>query len=82
MIDPDDGAEYEALDQAASQSLMAGDLVAYETHVANRDALRYFKPLMTHALQPSAMLVVFHVQLLADLNTINDLGTRFLDELA
>jgi hypothetical protein len=82
MIDPDDGAEYEALDQAAAQSLMAGDLLAYEANVANRDALRHFKPLMTHTHQPPAKVIVFHVQLLADLSTVNDLGTRFLDELA
>lgn len=81
MVDPADAEQYAALDQAASQSLLAGDVAAYEAHVVNRDALRHFKPLMTHALAPQAPLVVFHAQLLADLNTVNELATAFLDEL-
>ena len=36
---------------------------------------------MTHALGPEGKLIVFHVQLIADLNTVNELATAFLDEL-
>lgn len=81
MVDPADGDQYAQLDAAAGQALHGGDLAAYEALSAERDALRHFKPLMTHALDPTAKLVVFHVQLLADLATINELAAAFLDEL-
>ena len=81
MVDPADCDQYAALDQSASQALLAGDLETYQARATDRDALRHFKPMMTHALIPPAKLVVFHCQLLADLATITELGTGFLDEL-
>jgi hypothetical protein len=81
MVDPDDDDAYAASDQAASQALHAGDLPAYAQHTASRDALRHFKPVMAQDLQANPNLIVFHPQLIVDLNTINELASAFLDEL-
>lgn len=81
MVDPAYGGKYAELDAAAGQALHAGDLATYAALTADRDALRHFSPLMTHTLDPDAKLVVFHVQLLADLATIIELAAAFLAEL-
>lgn len=81
MVDPADGDRYTAHDQAAGAALAAGDLEAYARHTAARDALRHFKPLMLHSMAPGDLPIIFHVQLQADLNTVLELSTAFLDAL-
>jgi hypothetical protein len=59
----------------------AFDVAEYERLSAEQKALAVFVPFMTHAFEEEAEFVVFHAQLLADFNTIEDLAQRILGEL-
>jgi len=41
-----------------------------------------FVPLYTHSFDENAPFVVFHAQLIADFNTVDELGHRMLEELS
>ena len=53
----------------------------YDRLSAEQEALGVFIPLMTHSFGEKAKSVAFHPQLLADFNTIEELGRKFLEEL-
>lgn len=80
-VAPEDGAQYQALGQAAYAALLHGDLDAEVNLKAEQMALARFQPIMTHSLTAAANVVVFHPQLLADFATINELACEFLTEL-
>jgi hypothetical protein len=58
------------------------DFKEHEKLSAAQKKLIFFRPWMTHSFSEKAKHVVFHPQLLADFNTIDELGRKMLDELA
>ena len=48
---------------------------------AEQEKLAVFNPIMTHSFEEEAKIVVFHAQLIADFNTIEELGRKMLEEL-
>lgn len=56
----------------------------FETHEelsAQQDALGFFRPVMAHSLKEDGRQVYFHAQILADFNTVEELGGKVLEEL-
>ena len=64
-----------------SEANKACDFVRYERLQAEQDSLMTFRPWMTHSFEEKAGVVHFHRQLLADFNTIDELGRKMLVEL-
>lgn len=82
MIDPKDEEAYRKLEGGMNAALLRGDLEERERLSAAQKKLAFFRPWMTHSFTEGAKHVVFHSQLLADFNTIDELGRKMLDELA
>jgi hypothetical protein len=74
-------AEYEQRGVAAIQALAAGDMHTYDVETSAQNALGIFRPWMTHSRTEDAPAVVFHAQLIADYNTVDELGREMLIEL-
>jgi hypothetical protein len=81
VITPNLADQYDALTAAINAALAAGNLAEYEARNAEQDALGVFRPLMLHSRTENSPGVVFHAQLLADFNTIDELGREMLAEL-
>ncbi len=80
-VSPEEVEQYQALGATAHAALLQGDLELEERALADQMALACFQPIMTHSLAAGAKVVVFHPQLLADFNTIDELARQFLVEL-
>lgn len=80
-IDPAVADRFRELEQVSVAALFAGQIDEYERLRDEQMALRHFSPIMTHSLIAGAPHVVFHPQLLADFNTIEELVGVSLDEL-
>ncbi|MCC7251607.1 hypothetical protein [Hyphomicrobium sp.] len=76
-----DADKYKQLEQDEMQALLHGDLDLATQLKAQRDELMHFRAWMQHSFVEEAGRVGFHAQLLADFNTVVDLGNRVLDEL-
>ena len=72
---------YRDLEQRMWDASRRGDFHEYDRLAADQQALGTFQPTMTHSFEEKAHSVVFHSQLLADFNTIEELGRRMLEEL-
>lgn len=80
-VHPNDACRIPTLETAAGQALRAHDFEGYEEIQREQLALMRFQPIMTHSLMADAKFVVFHPQLLADFNTLEELAGVLLDEL-
>ncbi len=81
-IDPADVDRYQQIEAEKTLALTSRDLESYERLKAEQVSLTRFQPVMTHSLDQGAKVVVFHVQLLSDFVTIEEIGEVVLDELA
>ncbi|MGH7489605.1 MAG: hypothetical protein ACREMY_28990, partial [bacterium] len=81
IIGPDVVEEYNRLERASYDALKARKLNEYESLRAEQEKLGRFRPWMTHSRSESAPTIVFHYQLLADFNTVDEFGRAMLDEL-
>lgn len=80
-IAPEDADRYSDLDRQASHALLAGKLEEHSLLRTDQDALRHFKPIMQQSLNTPKPPVVFHAQLLADLNTVEKLCQKVFLEM-
>lgn len=80
-IDPDKAEEYKGLEERCSSALKDKEFDKYEHLRDEQDALRHFKPMMKHSLNDPAPPVVFHAQLLADFNTVEEVCNKILAAL-
>lgn len=74
-------ADYRELERQMSEALKKRDYAKHKRLSAEQKALCVFRPWMTHSFHENAHHVVFHAQLLADFNTIDELGQKMLIEL-
>ena len=81
VITPDKEAAYRDFEERKTDALNRGAPEDYDRLSADQDALGVFRPVMTHSFEEGARRVVFHCQLLADFNTIEELGWKILEEL-
>ncbi len=81
VISTNDEGTYRELEVRKSDAFQKHDFAEYERLTAAQDALGKFMPWMTHSFEEKAKPVVFHAQLLADFNTVDELGLKMLAEL-
>ncbi len=74
-------AAYQELECRMAEALDQRDFAEHERLSAEQEAMAAFQPFMTHSFEEEAKYVVFHAQLLADFNTIDELGQKMLEEL-
>lgn len=80
-ITDDKEAAYRDFEGRMTDAFNRSNFEEYDRLSAEQDALGEFMPVMTHSFQEGAKLVVVHPQLLADFNTIEELGRKMLEEL-
>ncbi len=81
IVAPEHVDEYQRLEIAANEALRCGNAAEYHRLLANQEALSFYRPWMTHPQTENASIVVFHSQLLADFNTVDEIGRRLLREM-
>jgi hypothetical protein len=82
MVDPKNEKAYRELEAGMNAAALRYDFKERERLAAEQKKLTFFRPWMTHSFTENAKHVVFHAQLLADFNTIDELGHKMLEELA
>lgn len=80
-LEPENAEWWSALEAEALAALRLGDIDREAQLRTEQKALARFAPIMTHSFSAGAPIVVFHPQLLADFNTIHEIGSEFLKEL-
>lgn len=73
--------EHRRLEQRSLAALLARDLDLHESVEAELDKLRFFRPWMVHSVGEGSEMPIFHAQVLADFNTVVELGEKFLEHL-
>lgn len=80
-LHPDREAEYKGLEDAKWQALVSCDIVKHEQLKASQEKMHVFRPWMLHSFQEQAKPIPFHMQLLINFNTIDELGQKLLQAL-
>jgi hypothetical protein len=73
---------YNALSIQMTDALNALEGEAYENLAAQQNELLVFQPLITHSVTKTAAHFAFHVQMIADFLTVEEVGEKMLAELA
>lgn len=81
VVPNDKKAAYQELEDRITEALNRRDLAEHERLSTEQKTLAAFYPYMTHSFEEAAEFVAFHPQLLADFNTIEELGQKMLEEL-
>ncbi len=80
-VDPANETAYQALEKAKNVALFGGNLQEHERLGAELKQMEFFRPWMLHSIGEGARPLVFHPQLLANFNTIEEMGRKVLDHL-
>jgi hypothetical protein len=81
IITLDKETDYRDLEKRINESAGRGNFEEYNKLLAEQTALGVFRPWMLHSTVESPGYVPFHPQLIADFNTIEELGRKMIDEL-
>jgi hypothetical protein len=73
--------EHNRLERAAVEALNRPDIQEHDRLRSEQKKLARFRPWMTHSVYEQSPMVVFHGQLLADYNTVDEFGRTMLEEL-
>ena len=73
--------QYRELETAKIRALNSGDTEEYEKLDAQQNHLGEFRPLMAHSFNEGSPTIVFHAQMLADFNTVDDIAKRIFATL-
>jgi hypothetical protein len=65
-----------------NDALNALDGEAYEALAAQQNELLVFQPLITHSVTTASAQFAFHVQMIADFLTVEQVGEKMIAELA
>jgi hypothetical protein len=64
-----------------SEAIKKHDFAGYDRLSVEQMKLGRFRPWVQHSFEENAAPIVFHAQMLADFNTVEELGRKMLDEL-
>jgi hypothetical protein len=81
-VRPKDIGQYNELMDAINGALNRLDPKEYERLSAEQSKLLVFQPLITHSVNETTAHFAFHVQMIADFLTVEELGRKMLLELA
>lgn len=74
--------EWLRLESELNGALKARDYEAWGSLLAEQKSLGVFEPVMMHSFGEEARPIRFHVQMIADLATVVEIGERMIDELS
>jgi hypothetical protein len=81
IITLDKETAYRDLEKRINEAAGSGNFQEYNKLLAEQTALGVFRPWMLHSTAETPGYVPFHPQLIADFNTIEELGRKMIDEL-
>lgn len=82
VIQTADEPAYRDFETKMSEAIKEHDFAKYDKLSAEQMALGRFRPWVQHSFEENARPTVFHAQMLADFNTVEELGRKILEELA
>lgn len=82
IVTPDVVDEYNRLERESGEAMRAGKLEEYDRLQAEQKKLGRFRPWMNQSRTENTPSIVFHPQLLADFNTVDEFGREMLREMA
>jgi hypothetical protein len=82
VIEEKDHAAYRELEAKMTEAAKKRDFAEYDRLAGEQMKLGRFRPWVQHSFEENAKPVVFHAQMLADFNTIDELARKMLEELA
>jgi hypothetical protein len=80
--DEKDRAAYTALEAKMIDAAKKHDFGEYDRLSTEQLKLGRFRPWVQHSFEENAKPVVFHAQMLADFNTVDEVAQKMLEELA
>jgi hypothetical protein len=80
-VRPKDVHQYNELMTAMNDALNRLDPTEYERLAVEQSKLLVFQPLMTHSITEATAHFAYHVQMIADFRTVDELGRKMLLEL-
>ena len=80
-LHPDKLQAHNELEEQKQKAYHRRDFLSYDQLDAEQEALGRFSPYITHSISEHAPLVPFHVQTLADWNTVVEMADRFQSEI-
>lgn len=80
-VDSANERAYQQLEVSKHEALARGDRAEHDRMRAEQAALEFFRPWMIHSLGEGARPLVFHPQLLANFNTVEELGRLLINAL-
>lgn len=82
VIQTDDEAAYRDLEMKMAEAARKRDFNEYDRLSAEQLRLGHFRPWVQHSFEEGAKPVVFHAQMLADFNTVEEIAQKMTEELA
>ena len=82
VIQTKDEAAYRDLEAKMGEAAKTGDVKEYDRLSVEQLRLGRFRPWVQHSFEENAKPVVFHAQMLADFNTVDELAHKMLSEFA
>jgi hypothetical protein len=80
VIQEADEAAYRDFDAKMSDAIKKHDYSGYDQLSVEQMKLGRFRPWVQHSFEENAVPTVFHAQMLADFNTVEELGRKMLNE--
>lgn len=81
VISDKEAAAYAKLESEMVEAIKRHDFKEYDRLSVEQLKLGKFRPWVQHSFEEKAKPVVFHAQMIADFNTVNELGNKMLEEL-
>lgn len=81
VVTTDKEAAYRELEDRMTDAIKRKDFAEYDRLSVDQMKLAVFRPWMQQSFEEKAKPIVFHAQVLADFNTIEELGRKMLEEL-
>jgi hypothetical protein len=80
-VRPENVETYNALTVQMTDALNTLNAARYETMAAQQNQLLEFQPFITHSVTETTGQVAFHVQMIADFSTVEELGEKMFSEI-
>jgi hypothetical protein len=81
VVTTENEATHQSLESAKDAARFSGDLLEHDRLQDQQRQMEFFRPWMQHSFGEGVRPLVFHPQLLANFNTIEELGRKVLEEL-
>jgi hypothetical protein len=82
VIQAADEIAYKDFEAKMADAIRKHDFASYDQLSVEQMKLGRFRPWVQHSFEENAVPIVFHAQMLADFNTVEELGRKMLDELS